>query len=505
MPKGYLSSQTSIYFLNYHFVWCPKYRRKVLVESIKQRLEEPIRLKCHELKCEVLALSIQPDYVHLFVKASPKLAPNRVIGEIKGYTSRVLRQEYPELRSKLPTLWTRSYFVSTHGHISDGVIQRYIEVMLRAYRFRLYPNRMQDAALSHHLWLSKELWNRMLDYSKRKYKRKGKFASKKELRELVKHQGLYSQAAQELVDRLVDATWRFVRMKKTGEDCGFPRFRSFGCMKSLCYPQKGFRLIGNRLKVTPFGEVKLKLHRPIKGKIKTLVLKRKSSGKWFAIFTAEEDEQSRQANNGIRVGVNLGLSKLAVVSDGSVIANPRHIKKHEDKIAVLSRRLSKKKMGSQNRAKAKVKLAETYEKLANLRLDFLHKTSRSLVNRYSVIALENLNVKSMVQEKFGKQINDAGWGMLASMLCYKAASAGCRVIFVNPEGTTQQCSRCGTIVPKRLADRVHMCPNCGLTIDRDLNAACNILKRSTAGHAGFEACEVAPRRVTVKQEAHTYS
>ncbi len=127
MPKGYLSSQTSIYFLNYHFVWCPKYRRKVLVESIQKRLETLIRLKCQELNCEVLALITQPDHVHLFVKASPKLAPNRIIGEIKGYTSRLLRQEFPELRSKLPTLWTRSYFVSTHGHISDEIIQKYIE------------------------------------------------------------------------------------------------------------------------------------------------------------------------------------------------------------------------------------------------------------------------------------------------------------------------------------------------------------------------------------------
>ena len=127
MPKGYLSSQTSIYFLNYHFVWCSKYRRKVLVDAIAKRLDELIRLKCQELKCEVLALSIQSDHVHLFVKASPQLAPNRIIGTIKGYTSRLMRQQFPELCSKLPTLWTRSYFVSTHGYISDDMIQKYIE------------------------------------------------------------------------------------------------------------------------------------------------------------------------------------------------------------------------------------------------------------------------------------------------------------------------------------------------------------------------------------------
>ena len=374
--------------------------------------------------------------------------------------------------------------------------------MMRAYKFRLCPNHLQEEALSHHLWLSKELWNRMLDYSKSKYKREGKFASKKELREIVKRQGLFSQVAQELVDRLVDATWRFVRLKKAGEDCGFPRFKTFERMKSLCYPQMGFRIVGNCLKVAPFGEIKLKLHRPVKGKVKTLVLKHESSGKWFAIFTSEEESVESFSNYGVKVGIDLGLSKLAVVSDGSVIANPRHIKKHEEKIALLGRCLSKKKKGSHNRAEAKLKLARAYEKLANSRLDFLHKTSRNLVNKYSLISLENLNIKGMVQERFGKSINDAGWGLLASMLCYKAESAGCRLIFVNSKGTAQQCSECGVIVPKTLADRVHNCPSCGLVLDRDLNAAYNILKRSTVGHTGTEACEVAPRGATVKQEAH---
>ena len=265
--------------------------------------------------------------------------------------------------------------------------------MIRAYRFRLYPNRLQDEALRHHLWLSKELWNKMLDYSKNKYKLEEKFASKKELREFVRHQGLYSQVAQELVDRLVDATFLFIRVKKAGEDCGFPRFKSFERLKSLCYPQMGFRLVGNRLKVTPFGVVKLKLHRQIRGKVKTLVLKRESSGKWFAVLTAEAKDPERRVNQGAKVGIDLGLSKLAVLSDGSVIVNPRHIQKHERKIAVLGRRLSKKKKGSQNRRKARVKLAIAYEKLADSRRDFLHKTSSRLVRTYSVVALENLNVK----------------------------------------------------------------------------------------------------------------
>ena len=376
---------------------------------------------------------------------------------------------------------------------------------MRAYRFRLYPNISQKEVLSNHLWLSKELWNRMLDFSKSKYKSEKKFATKKELCEMVKRQGLFSQVAQELVDRLVDATWRFIELKRAGRDCGFPRFKSFDRLKSLCYPQMGFKIVGNRLKVTPFEEIKLKLHHQVKGKLKTLTLKRECSGKWFAIFTAQEEATVFCRNHGAEVGVDLGLSKFAVASDSSIIANPRHIKKYERKIALLGRQLSRKKKGSRNRFKAKIKLARAYEKLGNSRLDFLHKTSRNLVNKYSLVSLENLNIKGMVQEKFGKQINDAGWGTLANMLCYKAESAGCKVVFVNPSGTTQQCSRCGTIVPKTLADRVHNCPSCGLVLDRDLNAAHNILKRCTVGHTGINACGVVQEGLTLKQEAHTYS
>ena len=127
MPKGYLTSQTSVHFMGYHFVWCPKYRRKLLVGEIQKRLKQLIEEKATQLKCKVLALEIQPDHIHLFIQSDPRIAPNSIIGQIKGYTSRVLRQEYKELRTKVPTLWTRSYFVSTYGHISDKMIQKYIE------------------------------------------------------------------------------------------------------------------------------------------------------------------------------------------------------------------------------------------------------------------------------------------------------------------------------------------------------------------------------------------
>ncbi len=126
MPRGYQSSNTSVHFMGYHFVWCPKYRRKVLVGKVEKRMNKIVYQKAKELGCQIIVLEIMPDYSHLFIQANPKLSPNFIIGQIKGFTSRMLRKEFPELL-KMPTLWTRSYFVSTHRHISDRLIKKYIE------------------------------------------------------------------------------------------------------------------------------------------------------------------------------------------------------------------------------------------------------------------------------------------------------------------------------------------------------------------------------------------
>ena len=113
--------------MNYHFVWCPKYRRKLIVGDVERRLRQLIEEKAKELNCKILALETMPDHVHVFILATPILAPNRIIAGLKGYSSKVLRDEFPHLKSSLPTLWTRSYFVSTHGHVSSETIKKYIE------------------------------------------------------------------------------------------------------------------------------------------------------------------------------------------------------------------------------------------------------------------------------------------------------------------------------------------------------------------------------------------
>ena len=127
MPKGYTSSNTSVHFMNHHFVWYPKYRRKVIVDYVETRLQDIIRNTARENNREIIAPETMPDHVHLFIKADPTVAPNNIIARIKGRSSRILRNEFPTLRSRLPTLWTRSCFVSTHGHVSFEAIKRYVE------------------------------------------------------------------------------------------------------------------------------------------------------------------------------------------------------------------------------------------------------------------------------------------------------------------------------------------------------------------------------------------
>jgi putative transposase len=299
---------------------------------------------------------------------------------------------------------------------------------------------------------------------------------------------------------------RVFKLKKKGIKCGFPRFKSIERMKSLHYPQyeTGFWL-EKKLKVTPFGEIPVKKHREIKGEIKTLTLKRELSGKWFAIFCVETPKELPKENKGEAVGLDLGLMNLATLSNGMKISNPKHLKRWKERLAFIQRKLSMKKKGSSNRNRAKIRVAKLHEKISDCRRDFLHKLTTDLVNNYSFIALEKLASQEMAEENYGKQINDAGWNMFANFIAYKAESAGCKVVFVDPENTSKMCNRCGNLRDDlTLWDRVYICPNCGLSMDRDLNSAYNILTKATAGHAGSNASGNATILASVKEEAHTY-
>ncbi|MBI4176834.1 MAG: IS200/IS605 family element transposase accessory protein TnpB [Candidatus Aenigmarchaeota archaeon] len=374
---------------------------------------------------------------------------------------------------------------------------------MRTYKFRIYPSKKQETQMKEHLWIEKNLWNTLLESNKKKYDETGKFLTKSEMQIMVKNSGLYSQVAQTLSHRLQRALWRMVKMRKQGKECGYPRFKNIDRIKSLNYPQSGFSL-NKKLKVTPFGEINIKKHREIEGEVKTLTLKRESSGKWFATFCVGQERKEPRINNGEQIGIDLGLKTFATISNGEVIQNPRHLERHEENLAKLQRELSNKKKVSNNRKKAKLKVARLHEKVSNTRADFLHKTSTRIVNDYSFIALEKLASKEMSKQNLGKSINDAGWNVFANMISYKAEEAGCKIVFVDPKNTTQGCSNCHEIVKKELSDRIHDCPFCGLVIDRDLNAAKNILIRATAGQAGSNACGDGATVPSGKQEAYTF-
>lgn len=224
--------------------------------------------------------------------------------------------------------------------------------------------------------------------------------------------------------------------------------------------------------------IPIKLHRKIKGKIKGVIIKRSKTGKWFAIVQAEVEKEPLQ-KTGRAVGIDMGVKHFCVDSDGFAFENPLFLERTLKKIKKMQRELSRKKKGSKKWEKTKLKLAKLYEKLKNQRDDFLHKLSRYYVNNYDVIAVENLDVKDIVENgssKLNRKILDSAWSKFISMLAYKAERAGRRVIFVNPKNTSKKCAKCGYVVENlSLDDRWFSCPICGWEADRDYNASLNIL------------------------------
>lgn len=372
---------------------------------------------------------------------------------------------------------------------------------MRAFRFRLYPSRSQRALLDGHRVLAKQLWNSLLEYTKVEYEKTSRFPSRGELDRLTKRSGLYSQAAQDVAHRLHYSLRRIGQMRKLGKRSGFPRFKPVERVKSLHYPQSGFSLVaGGTLKVTPFGGICIRKHRELNGRVKGLTLKREASGKWFAIFNVEKAVVPR-VNRGDRAGVDLGLMRFATLSNGESIENPRLYQHAQARLGLLQRESSRRKKGGKNRARTKTKIARAFERVDNARRDFLHKASRRLVESYSFVALEALVPGVMVQERFGKSILDASWTKFTNFLCYKAVEAGCTIKFVNPRGTTKTCSACGNQQEVPLSQRTYCCPNCGLRLDRDVNAAINILAKATAGTAGSHAWGDEASALSVSQDA----
>ena len=207
---------------------------------------------------------------------------------------------------------------------------------------------------------------------------------------------------------------------------------------------------------------------------------------WYACFSVELPEVKPPTSSLPReekqIGVDAGLKNLLALSSGEIMENPRWFRKTEKRLAKGQRNLSRKEKASNNQEKQRIKVARLHRKVRNQRKDLHHKISRKLVKKYDLVVFENLTIRNMVRNPhFAKSIADAGWGQLIRFTQYKAEEAGIWVECVNPKGISQVCSGCGRAVSKTLGVRVHECPYCELTLDRDVNAAINILKRSYPG------------------------
>ncbi len=276
--------------------------------------------------------------------------------------------------------------------------------------------------------------------------------------------------------RRVDLAFEaFFRRAKSGDAPGYPRFKAKVRYDSFSFGEGRPTVKANYIRIPRVGLIYFKASRKITGTPKMVTVKR-AGKKWAIRLTCDIGEAPEKHAVSSAVGIDVGLTNFVTLSDGSSIDNPRWTKQHEERITKASRSLARKKRGSKNRAKARETLRRAHQRVADARRNFTHHVSKALVAKYDLIAFEDLQIRNMVRGHFAKSINDAAWGELIFQLKYKAESAGKWAIPVNPRGTSQRCSGCQEVVPKTLGERWHSCSNCGASLDRDHNAAINILR-----------------------------
>jgi len=373
------------------------------------------------------------------------------------------------------------------------------------FRYRLYPSKTQTKVLEEQLELCRLAHNSLLDHCKQQYKEKGKTPSQFDLNNLLitfkqmrpEFLRIHSQVLQNIAKRIKDSYTNFYARRRIGLKAGLPRFKKYGRYKSITYPQFGFKIDGNKLNLSKIGNVRIRQHREPPELIKTLTVKRMPSGKWYACFSCIVEAQTKEKPFK-DVGIDVGLHSYAVLSNGSIIDNPRLYRNSEQRLVRLQRGMSQKESSSRNWVNAKTKVAKLHEKIGNRRSDFLHKASRKIADAYENVYVEDLKIGNMVRNRcLAKSISDAGWGRFIGMIAYKVEGTGVQLIQVNPRNTTQNCFRCGQQVKKILSERIHECPHCGLVMSRDHNAALNILAR------GREIGQELPKFRPVEEKAST--
>ncbi len=357
--------------------------------------------------------------------------------------------------------------------------------MLRTYKYLLRPNSDQAKQLDFLLWQSRVIYNAALEQRIKAYQETGKGmhygAQWTHFRD-QRHENpdtlgkLNASSVQHMLRRLDKSFAAFFRRLKAGEKAGFPRYKSRRHFHNLAFTYgDGCKLRQNEqgrrsFYVQNVGEVRLCYHRgiPDEAQIKHVVIKR-ANERWYVCLMLELTNPSpRHLPTGKQVGVDVGLKSLAALSTGALIENPRWLREGLAQLRRLQRHASRQVKGSQHQRDTYRQIARLHEQVANQRADYLHKVSHRLVMENDLIAVENLSLGFMnCNGHLSLSSYDAGFGLFRQMLEYKAASAGIQLIAVNPANTTQACSGCGRMVPKDLSVRMHVCPDCGLVLDRD--------------------------------------
>lgn len=355
---------------------------------------------------------------------------------------------------------------------------------MKTFKFRLQPSKSQRTKLMQTLELCRWVYNETLATRKNAWEQERKSLSLYDTNKLLtawkqEHpelRGVFSQVLQNVQQRVDLAFQAFFRRVKAGEKPGYPRFRGYGWYDSFTFKQFGFKLLDNGLFLSKIGVMKIILHRPIEGKIKTLTIQRDAVGNWYACFACEVEANPLPFND-LAIGLDMGLECFAKFSYGDGIDNPRFFRRDEKELAKAQRKLSKAEKGTPERAKRRKAVQHIHQRIANRRRNFAHQKSRELVNTFGFMAFEDLQIRNMLQNhRLAKSISDAAWRQLIRYTTYKAENAGRVVVLVEPSNTSQRCSGCGELVEKALDMRVHDCPVCGLVMDRDQNAAINILR-----------------------------
>jgi putative transposase len=369
----------------------------------------------------------------------------------------------------------------------------------KTFKFRLFPTKRQRTILGGHLALCCELYNAALQERRDAWRINRKsisFRSQSDQLPAIKTDRpdvgeVYAQVLQDVLHRVDRAFHDFFRRVRRGEKAGFPRFRSRRRYNSFTHPQPCNVLKAGKLRLWKIGDVRIQLHRPIEGKVKTLTIIRSSTGKWFACFSVEVEPVPLPVNTEA-VGVDVGLTHFATLSTGEQIPNPRFFREEQNALAKASRRLSAEKKGTPERRARRKIVARVHERIKFRRHDFAHQLSRYLVNRFGLIVFEDLNIAGMVKNHcLAKSIGDAAWSQLFQFTNYKAENAGGLCKQIDPRNTSRLTFCCGEMVEMALSDRVIHCPKCHSTTDRDWNASLNILSRglATLGIKSVEAPE----------------